>query len=232
MSSVLRRSGYRSAVERPAVGDTKTSMVRVDHLGWLVCDGRSLLRSDYRNLFAVIGTEFGSDDSTHFNLPDARGRVVGLINQDNENVIARTDLSGWDDGDISGEEMHTLTIDEMPLHSHDPTTSNANGIPASGPSHTGNTNTNSSGPAPTSGSGTSAADSATEPHNHELKNVGGGDAHNNMQPTLFMGNLFIFCGQVLKNITGPDGLTRIAPGGTDRFPSYYPPSTDFTQRLY
>jgi hypothetical protein len=63
-------------------------------------------------------------------------------------------------------------------------------------------------------------------HAHELANIGGGDAHNNMQPTLFMGNLFIFCGQVLKNITGPDGLS--APASN---PSYYPPSGP-ANRLY
>lgn len=43
--------------------------------GWLLCYGQSLLRSDYPELFANIGTTYGSVDGTHFNLPDLRGRV-------------------------------------------------------------------------------------------------------------------------------------------------------------
>ena len=42
--------------------------------GWLLCQGQSLLRTDYPELFAVIGTSFGSVDSTHFNIPDLRDK--------------------------------------------------------------------------------------------------------------------------------------------------------------
>jgi microcystin-dependent protein len=46
---------------------------------WLTCDGASLLRSAYPDLFAVLGTTYGAADGTHFSLPDYRGRVpVGL----------------------------------------------------------------------------------------------------------------------------------------------------------
>lgn len=43
--------------------------------GWLLCFGQSLLRSDYPELFANIGTTYGSADGTHFNVPDLRGRL-------------------------------------------------------------------------------------------------------------------------------------------------------------
>lgn len=43
---------------------------------WLLCDGASLLRADYPDLFTVIGTTFGSVDGTHFNVPDSRGRSM------------------------------------------------------------------------------------------------------------------------------------------------------------
>lgn len=47
--------------------------------GWLLCDGSSKLRADYPDLFAVIGTTFGSVDGTHFTLPDLRSRFpVGV----------------------------------------------------------------------------------------------------------------------------------------------------------
>jgi len=44
--------------------------------GWLEEDGASVLRVDYPQLFAVIGTMYGTADATHFNLPDARGKFV------------------------------------------------------------------------------------------------------------------------------------------------------------
>ena len=44
--------------------------------GWLECDGRSILRSKYPNLFNAIGTLYGSVDEQHFNIPDLRGMFV------------------------------------------------------------------------------------------------------------------------------------------------------------
>lgn len=44
--------------------------------GWLECDGSSLLRASYANLFTAIGTTWGSADGTHFNAPDFRGRAL------------------------------------------------------------------------------------------------------------------------------------------------------------
>lgn len=43
-------------------------------VGWLNCDGASVLRATYLTLFNLIGTTFGSVDGTHFNVPDLRGR--------------------------------------------------------------------------------------------------------------------------------------------------------------
>lgn len=48
--------------------------------GWLLCQGQSLLRTDYPALFAAIGGNYGAVDSTHFNIPDARGRTVFGLN--------------------------------------------------------------------------------------------------------------------------------------------------------
>lgn len=42
--------------------------------GWLLCQGQSVLRATYPNLFAAIGTNFGAADGTHFSLPDMRNR--------------------------------------------------------------------------------------------------------------------------------------------------------------
>ena len=44
--------------------------------GWLICDGSSLLRSSFPELFAVLGTAYGAVDGAHFSIPDLRGRTI------------------------------------------------------------------------------------------------------------------------------------------------------------
>jgi microcystin-dependent protein len=72
---------------------------------WLICDGSSLLRSDYNDLFTVIGTTYGAVDSTHFSIPDLRDRVAASAGSQ---AI----------GTYYGEAEHTLTNSEVPSHSH------------------------------------------------------------------------------------------------------------------
>jgi len=57
--------------------------------GWLKCDGSSVLRSDYVDLFGVIGTLWGSADSTHFNVPDTEGMFLRGWTDDNANAATR-----------------------------------------------------------------------------------------------------------------------------------------------
>jgi microcystin-dependent protein len=74
---------------------------------WLICNGASLLRTaPYDQLFAVIGVAFGSVDSTHFTLPDLRGKFpIG-----GGGAIAL--------GAAGGSSTHALTVAEMPAHGH------------------------------------------------------------------------------------------------------------------
>ena len=80
---------------------------------YLLCDGAEVSKETYAALFAVIGDTFGvASEETVFKLPDMRGRVpVGAGQGDDlsERVIGATD----------GKEVHQLTVDEMPNHSHD-----------------------------------------------------------------------------------------------------------------
>lgn len=73
---------------------------------WLMCNGQELLRTEYPDLFNVIGTTFGASDLQHFNIPDLRGQVI--MHQGN----------GYSYGVAVGEATHTLTSGEMPAHSH------------------------------------------------------------------------------------------------------------------
>jgi microcystin-dependent protein len=81
---------------------------------WLIADGSAVSRSTYSSLFAVIGTQYGAGNgTTTFNLPDLRGRVP--VGQD----AAALRISAFNLlAQSSGSATHTLTIPEMPSHTH------------------------------------------------------------------------------------------------------------------
>lgn len=83
---------------------------------WLVCDGASVLRTGaggYADLFAMLGTTYGTADGTHFNLPDLRSRVpVGYNTATISGRSTRAIALG------SGTETHTLLDAEIPKHPH------------------------------------------------------------------------------------------------------------------
>lgn len=84
---------------------------------YLICDGSEVSRSDYANLFSVIGTSFGlGDGSTTFNIPNLSGKIpVGLDTTDDDfNALGKT----------GGSKTHTQTAEEVGRHRH--------GIPRSG----------------------------------------------------------------------------------------------------
>ena len=60
-------------------GDLKMSVQNSDHHGWLLCDGRAVNIEDYTELYNAIGTAFGNPGVGRFNLPDARGKILGSL---------------------------------------------------------------------------------------------------------------------------------------------------------
>ncbi len=80
--------------------------------GWLECNGQAVNRGTFAALFAAIGTTWGAGNgTTTFNLPDLRGR--GPIGAGQGTGLTNRAL-----GAKGGEEMHTLTVAEMPSHTH------------------------------------------------------------------------------------------------------------------
>ena len=73
--------------------------------GALICNGASVSRNTYADLFALIGTDFGAgDDNTEFKIPDFRDRIPRGSSND-------TDL-----GSQGGN--HSITVEQLPAHSH------------------------------------------------------------------------------------------------------------------
>lgn len=126
---------------------------------WLICDGRAISRFTYSDLFNAIGTTYGSGDgNTTFNLPNLKGRVITGLD------TSQTEFDAL--GETGGEKEHTLTVEEMPSHSHDLTYVKSLSTPLEQAGFSGY-NPNNSG----LGTKTNAVD-----------NTGGGQAHNNLQP--------------------------------------------------
>lgn len=102
-------------------GDIKLSASTVTPIGFLLCDGASYLRTDKPELFAAIGSVYGTADADHFNVPDYRGRFpigVGTTNglkDSGGNDIAGTTYALAAKG---GEEKHVLTVAELAKHKH------------------------------------------------------------------------------------------------------------------
>lgn len=131
--------------------------------GWALCNGQLLPINQNQALFSLLGTTYGGDGRVNFALPDLRGRTPIHTG------------SGHTLGERGGEQAHTLSIAELPTHTH----------VANATTATGNI------PVPTSNI---LADSPSQlyaaPTNlvslqpGTITNTGGSQAHLNMQPFL------------------------------------------------
>jgi len=173
------------------VGDLKLSVLNADHSKFLLCDGRAISRTTYSALFNAIGTSFGvGDNSTTFNIPDFRGRVAGAIGQG-------SGLTNRTLGNQVGAESETLNINQMPSHFFFTTSSAGVGV---------TNQTLSSNNFLKQHAAVGQGGMYNENFEYDLKGVdaessigktntlGQNQSHNNMQPTLFAGNYFIYAG--------------------------------------
>jgi len=130
---------------------------------WLLCNGASLLRVDYPDLFLEIGTTYGAIDSEHFTIPNLSGKVPMGVS------------GGHALGASGGAETHQLTVAELAQHSHSDSghlhVVNFLAAPLVG-SFTAGVPLNYAIATP----GSSAMASAN------IQNTGGDGAHNNLQP--------------------------------------------------
>lgn len=108
--------------DQPYLGNVTVFAGNFAPVGWMFCNGQLLAISEYDALFALIGTTYGGDGQSTFALPNFQSRVA---------VHAGT-LSGntYVLGEAAGTETVTITINQMPAHSH-PFVSATGNIPAS-----------------------------------------------------------------------------------------------------
>jgi microcystin-dependent protein len=137
--------------------------------GWALCDGQLLAIAQNTALFSLLGTAYGGDGRATFALPDLRGRVPVHVGQG-------PGLTDRLRGEAIGSEAHTLSVNEIPAHSHPLGASAVNG--------------NSDSPA----GGVMARSPSAVPQyaaNHDatlaasaVSPTGGSQPHNSMQPYL------------------------------------------------
>lgn len=133
-------------------------------VGWFFCYGQAISRTAYATLFNAIGTTYGAGDgSTTFNLPDLCGRVVAGKDNMGGTAAGRLTLAvaGSTLGASGGAQTHTLSVGEMPSHSH--------GLNIISAANGGDINVVNGGGSSTNTGG-----------------AGSGAAHNNVQPTIIL----------------------------------------------
>ncbi len=91
---------------QPYVGEIRMFAGNFAPAGWMFCEGQLLPISENETLFNLIGTTYGGDGQSTFALPDLRGRIP--IHQGNSFILAES----------GGAEEITLTVNQIPAHSH------------------------------------------------------------------------------------------------------------------
>lgn len=91
---------------QPYVGEIRMFAGNFAPVGWMFCEGQLLPISENETLFQLLGTTYGGDGESTFALPDLRGRIP--IHQGDGFVLAET----------GGAEEITLTVSQIPAHSH------------------------------------------------------------------------------------------------------------------
>lgn len=131
--------------------------------GWALCNGQLLPINQNQALFSLLGTTFGGDGRVNFALPDLRGRTPIHVG------------SGHTLGERGGEQAHTLSIAELPQHTHV-----LNGSSAQG----GLNEPAGKVPAKSQQSAYAGAANLVAMNPGVVTNTGGSQAHLNMQPFL------------------------------------------------
>ncbi|MEX0781291.1 MAG: tail fiber protein [Dehalococcoidia bacterium] len=148
----------------PFLGEIKLISFDFAPKGWALCNGQLLPINQNQALFSLLGTTYGGDGAVNFGLPDLRDRVPIHVG------------NGHTQGERAGQLASTLTLSQMPAHTHFVNASSAVGntpIPANNVVLASPLNLSYRPP-----DALAAMDPAT------VSNVGGSQPHENRQPFL------------------------------------------------
>src|SRR5215217_1374849 len=104
----------------PFVGEIRMFAGNFPPSGWMFCEGQPLPISENDVLFQLIGTTYGGDGEETFNLPNLASRVP-------VHMGTGPDGTTYQLGEMAGTEQETLTVQQIPNHTHPLTGSTSNG---------------------------------------------------------------------------------------------------------
>lgn len=152
----------------PFVGEIRMFAGNFAPRGWALCDGQLLAVSQNDALFSLLGTIYGGDGRTTFGLPELRGRIP--IHAGSGPGLSQRRL-----GAKSGTEKETLTVNQLPAHTHQFQSS-----------HGSATTRDPIGNAPAGATADVYVDNFSEfpLSNSEISSIGGSQPHANLMPFL------------------------------------------------
>jgi microcystin-dependent protein len=106
-------------MSEPFLGEIRMFGFNFAPSGWAMCNGQLLSIAQNAALFALLGTTYGGNGTTTFQLPNLQSRVAIHMGQGNG-------LSPYVEGQVGGTENVTLTNNQMPQHNHPVTASDGN----------------------------------------------------------------------------------------------------------
>jgi microcystin-dependent protein len=161
-------------MSEPFLGEMRYFGFNFAPRGWTLCNGQTLPINQNQALFALLGTLYGGNGVSTFQLPNLQGRVgVGMG--------SGPGLSAYSVGQTGGEENHTIAANEMPQHTHSVNCKNTvdnSGTPTSPVGKFWTKENNGDAPYQTSAAGLTAM------HASAVGGMGGGQPHPNIQPSL------------------------------------------------
>ncbi|HLN97450.1 MAG TPA: tail fiber protein [Pyrinomonadaceae bacterium] len=158
-------------MSEPFLSEIKIFSFNFAPKGWAMCNGQLLPINQNQALFSLLGTTYGGDGRVNFALPNLQSRAP--IHEGSGHTL----------GEVGGEQAHTLSISELPTHLH--------GFNANSAVVGGATNATQGAPTGNYWANTGKSVYSTSPGNatmssQAITNVGGSQAHLNMQPFLVL----------------------------------------------
>jgi microcystin-dependent protein len=155
-------------MSQPYVGEVRLVGFNFAPAGWALCAGQTISIAEYSTLFNLIGTTYGGDGQSNFNLPNLQGRIP---------VHQGTNGATYVIGQTGGVEAVTLGIAQYPAHSH--------ALLAS-PATTGGTNSAANNTVASTLKAYASGTPVTGINPVMVGSSGGNQPHDNLQPFLVL----------------------------------------------